>query len=1013
MTVSARRRMLAAALACLLAPTLAADDWPHLGSDGARTRASTETFAGEVVPVRTLPLTGVPIRTGPAVGDGIVVVGADDGVVRAFSEATGAPLWERSLGTPIRSSPAIDRGRIFVATDTGTVAALDASTGAILWQDAVRAHQLSSPLPSGDVIYQGSGFPRREVLARDAGSGSVLFRAPIGQHSSSSPAVVAGTLYVGASDGTLNAFDAANGDVRWTFPTTGAVHQSSPVVSGNSVYFLPGEGDLKLYRVDVDSARWATDNWSVPFIDPFPFVGNVVGVRQATSSPALVGDRVVVVIRFDYNRDEDFDGMAETFTMNEYVIAVDPASRAVAWQTANGTGTVTQATLVPGQAVAPSPAGEAGGGAIAVGSTLVAAMRILSTATGATFATLPQDAPMLGSPTAANGRLYAATEAGTLYVYRLSGNAAPAPPVSGFDPTGNANLSTNDPTLLWNDAADPEDAAETLRYRVRVDDDGEILRDWDREVVTDAGVASAALAGLANDVPYTWAVRTQDPLGALSEWSARQVFWINRNTVPPAPPGPLTAIAGEGVVDLTWTRSPSRDVRGYLLSIMPAGGAFGPATDLGDVTAHRVTGLMTDGTTYIFRIVAQDLDGFTSTPVEASATPQIAIAINGVSYTTLADAVAAALQGETIELGIGTFPAGGELAPREGVAIVGRNPHDTRIDGGGALLLLHLIGNRPGASPGFLVADLALFGADTAVLAERADAVLRNVLVRDTTTAVKVAGGSRVEMANLTLVDNEIGIELETGSEGTLRNALVQENRQVGVRVPAGGALAASYNDVVGNPLGDYVGMAAPATDIQAATAFLDRAAKDYREPARAVVVDRGDPADDVPREPQPNGGRINIGAFGNTLYAASSGHDLTIVTDALPDGRVGGWYSAVLTATGGAGGYTWSLTVGRLPADLTLVAMSGSIGGTPADGSAGRFLVKIEVKDAAGNTHQKAFAIQVDGMEPTGMDPTKKVKKKGGSCFVGAVAGPAGPGVGLLLLGLFALLLVRPRRHG
>jgi hypothetical protein len=57
----------------------------------------------------------------------------------------------------------------------------------------------------------------------------------------------------------------------------------------------------------------------------------------------------------------------------------------------------------------------------------------------------------------------------------------------------------------------------------------------------------------------------------------------------------------------------------------------------------------------------------------------------------------------------------------------------------------------------------------------------------------------------------------------------------------------------------------------------------------------------------------------------------LTITTTSLPNGAVGTAYSQTLAATGGTGPYTWQLTSGTLPANLTLNASSGLISGTPS----------------------------------------------------------------------------------
>jgi hypothetical protein len=58
----------------------------------------------------------------------------------------------------------------------------------------------------------------------------------------------------------------------------------------------------------------------------------------------------------------------------------------------------------------------------------------------------------------------------------------------------------------------------------------------------------------------------------------------------------------------------------------------------------------------------------------------------------------------------------------------------------------------------------------------------------------------------------------------------------------------------------------------------------------------------------------------------------LTVTTTSpLPTGQLGVSYSLTLTAVGGTGRYTWSVTTGSLPAGLTLTAATGLISGTPS----------------------------------------------------------------------------------
>jgi hypothetical protein len=71
----------------------------------------------------------------------------------------------------------------------------------------------------------------------------------------------------------------------------------------------------------------------------------------------------------------------------------------------------------------------------------------------------------------------------------------------------------------------------------------------------------------------------------------------------------------------------------------------------------------------------------------------------------------------------------------------------------------------------------------------------------------------------------------------------------------------------------------------------------------------------------------------------------ITVTTTSLPTAHTGRSYSVTLTASGGTGVYTWRLT-GSLPSGLGSYT-NGTISGTPATGSSGKYTFTVTVTDA------------------------------------------------------------------
>ena len=76
----------------------------------------------------------------------------------------------------------------------------------------------------------------------------------------------------------------------------------------------------------------------------------------------------------------------------------------------------------------------------------------------------------------------------------------------------------------------------------------------------------------------------------------------------------------------------------------------------------------------------------------------------------------------------------------------------------------------------------------------------------------------------------------------------------------------------------------------------------------------------------------------------------LSVTTESLPNAPPTVAYNETLVATGGDGSYTWSLTVGSLPAGLSLNTSTSDITGTPT-GASSTFTVQVVSGDGQTDT--------------------------------------------------------------
>ena len=242
--------------------------------------------------------TGGPIHSSPALSNGMVYVGSQDGNIYALDAATGEKLWAFKTNSWVESSPVIVGGVLYCGSNDGNLYALNAETGEKHWSFLAPYAIRSSPAVADGVVY--FGCDDHHVYAVDAATGEELWKSGTDHTVISAPAVSEGILLVGSIDGKFYSFNAKTGSARIQLETKYPI-VTSPAVKDGIAYFT--DGSNYFYAIDIKAKNWLWENiikvyWNALHIyglapsppKPSGFIWDVSlgwGIRTV-SSPAIV-----------------------------------------------------------------------------------------------------------------------------------------------------------------------------------------------------------------------------------------------------------------------------------------------------------------------------------------------------------------------------------------------------------------------------------------------------------------------------------------------------------------------------------------------------------------------------------------------------------------------------------------------------------------------------------------------------------------------------------------------------
>lgn len=228
---------------------------------------------------------------GLALSQRVLIVTTGFGEVLGLSPGSGDILWRVSVGAPIRSAPALQNGIVVVVSRDNSGFGIDALTGEILWRlqgvaagagflggasPAISGQLAVLPFTSGEIVGAATQSGRRIWSTVLTGGRRGLARASISDVTGDP--LIQGALVVAASQsGRIAAIDGRNGNRIWTR----SIGAQGPLWSTGDTLFVMAD-DGKLIRLTTGDGRTIWETQLPPYEDmddredPIAYSGAVV-----------------------------------------------------------------------------------------------------------------------------------------------------------------------------------------------------------------------------------------------------------------------------------------------------------------------------------------------------------------------------------------------------------------------------------------------------------------------------------------------------------------------------------------------------------------------------------------------------------------------------------------------------------------------------------------------------------------------------------------------------------------
>ena len=249
---------------------------------------------------------------GPAVDNGLVFAGSDQGELLAVSLDTGKKVWLKKLGLALSAGPAAGYGMVVVGSTKGAVIALDAASGRVLWKTRVNSELLSAPAIGEKVVVMRA--VDGHLHGFDARNGNELWSVEqqvprLSLRGTAIPVIAKEVAISGFDNGKVMAVSLNTGDTVWDTALASPhgrteldrlVDIDSVVrVIGDNVFAAGFQGRTAMLALDSGQIWWAHDMSSdrgLSVDDDNLFVtqsdGVVVAMRQRDGSEVWRNDKL-------------------------------------------------------------------------------------------------------------------------------------------------------------------------------------------------------------------------------------------------------------------------------------------------------------------------------------------------------------------------------------------------------------------------------------------------------------------------------------------------------------------------------------------------------------------------------------------------------------------------------------------------------------------------------------------------------------------------------------------------